>query len=62
MFLKNICNKKEPRLLLHDDLEEWDEVGSGRETQEGRDGYMYMRLIHIVVQQKLTQYCKAIIP
>ena len=35
----------------------------GRETQEGGDMviYVYIQLIHFVVQQKLTQHCKAII-
>ena len=32
-------------------------------TREGGDMgiYVYMKLIHFVVQQKLTQHCKAII-
>ena len=35
----------------------------GRETQEGGDMgiYVYIELIHFVIQQKLTQHCKAII-
>ena len=35
----------------------------GREMQEGRDmgTYVYVRLIHFVIKQKLTHHCKAII-
>ena len=44
--------------MLCDDLEGWDVVG--REVQEGGD-YAYIELIHFIVQQKLTQHCKAII-
>ena len=35
----------------------------GRETQEGGDMgiYVCIYLIHFVIQQKLTQHCKAII-
>ena len=45
-----------------DDLEGWDREG-GREAQEGGDMgiYVYILPIHFVVQQKLTQHCKAII-
>ena len=48
--------------MICDDLEGWDREG-GREAQEGGDMgiYVYIRLIHFVVQQKLTQHCKAII-
>ena len=48
--------------MLCDDLEEWDREG-GREVQEGGDVgiYVYIYLIHFVIQQKLTQHCKAII-
>ena len=48
--------------MLCDNLEGWDREG-GREAQEGGDMgiYVYMWLIHFVVQQKLTQQCKAII-
>ena len=47
---------------LRDDLEGWDREG-GRETQEGGDMgiYVYIQLIHFVIQQKLTHHCKAII-
>ena len=48
---------------LHaDQLEGWDREG-GREAQEGGDMgiYICIWLIHFVVQQKLTQYCEAII-
>ena len=40
-----------------DDPEEWNE----RRTQEGGNMYIYLWLISIVVQQKPTQHCKAII-
>ena len=43
-----------------EDLEGWDVRGSGRGLK--REGiYIYLELIHVVVQQKLTQHCKAII-
>jgi len=46
-------------LMLWDDLEGWMGV-DGREVQ--RLGiYACIQLIHFVVQQKLTQHCKAII-
>ena len=45
--------------MLCDDLERWG--GGGRRLE--REGiYVYLRLIHVAVQQKLTQHCKAIIP
>ena len=48
--------------MLCDHLEEWDREG-GEEAQEGGDMgiYVYIELIHFVVEQKLTQHCKAII-
>ena len=48
--------------VTHDDLEGWDREG-GREAQEGGDmgTRVCIWLIHFGVQQKLTQYCKAII-
>ena len=48
--------------MLCDHLEGWDREG-GRETQEGGDMgiYVYISLTHFLVQQKLTQHCKAII-
>ena len=45
--------------MLCDDPERWDGVG-GREAQEGVM-YVHIRLIHVVVQQKPTQHCKATI-
>ena len=46
--------------MLCDHLEGWDREG-GRETQEGADTgmYVYVQLIHFVIQQKLTHHCKA---
>ena len=35
-------------------LERWDGKGDVRELQNGRDIYVYLWLIHVVVQQKLT--------
>ena len=48
--------------VLCNHLEGWDKEG-GRETQEGGDMgiYVCILLIHFVIQQKLTQHCKAII-
>ena len=48
--------------MLCDHLEGWDREG-GRQMQEGGDMgiYVYVKLIHFVIQQKLTQHCKAII-
>ena len=48
--------------MLCDHLEGWDREG-GMETQEGGDMgiYLYVQLIHFVIQQKLTQQCKAIV-
>ena len=47
-------------LCVH--LEGWDKEGV-TETQEGEDMgiYVYVKLIHFVIQQKLTHHCKAII-
>ena len=49
-------------LVLCDDLEGWDRE-DGREAQEGGDmgTCVCIWLIRFVVQQKLTQYCEAII-
>ena len=48
--------------MLCDHLEGWDKE-DGREAQEEGDMeiFVYLQLIHFVVQQKLTQHCKAII-
>ena len=48
--------------MLCDHLEGWDREGE-RESQEVGDMgiYVYVQLIHFVIQQKLTQHCKAII-
>ena len=45
-------------LVLRDDLERWDRECGGRIKWEGI--CVYIRLIRAVVQQKLTQHCKAI--
>ena len=47
--------------VLCDNLEGWDGLGSGRGFKRERT-YVYLRLTHVDVQQKPTQYCKAIIP
>ena len=44
-------------LVLCDNIEGWDGVGHGREVQEGGD----IGILVIVVWQKPTQHCKAII-
>ena len=48
--------------MLCDHLQRWDREG-GREAQEGGDRviYVYIELIHFVIQQKVTHHCKAII-
>ena len=47
-------------MVLCDDLEERD--GGWLEGRLKKEGiYVYMWLIHVVVQWKLTQHCKAII-
>ena len=52
---------REISLVFCDHLEGWDRE-DGRETQEGdMEIYVYMSLIHFVIQQKLTHHCKAII-
>ena len=45
--------------MLCDDLERWNLGVGGRLKREGM--YVSMWLIHVVVQQKLMQHCKAII-
>ena len=45
--------------MLCDDLMGWDGGLRGRSEREGM--YVYIWLIHFAVQQKLTQYSKAII-
>ena len=56
------ASHREITSVLCDHLEGWDREG-GSETQEGGDMgiYVYLELIHFVIQQKLTQHCKAII-
>ena len=51
---------RELYLVLCENLEEWTGVGVGRRFKR-EEIYVYLWLIHIVVQQKLTQHCKAII-
>ena len=46
-------------MLCHD-LDEWDRGWGGREVQEGGDIDIH-RADSLVVQQKLTQHCKAIL-
>ena len=45
--------------MLCDDLKEWNAGAKGRVRREGI--YVYIELIYIVVQQKLTQHSKAIL-
>ena len=46
--------------MLCDDIEDWNAGWGGREDQKGGD-IVYLTLLHIVVRQKPTQHCKAII-
>ena len=46
--------------MLCDNLEGWHGVGGGGKVQEGGT-YVFLKLIHVNVWQKPTQYCKAII-
>ena len=56
----NCCRGQGAHLVLCEDLEDGMERGTGRETQE-KEMYVYLKLTHIVVQQKSTQHGKAII-
>ena len=48
--------------MLCNNLEGWDREGGRKAQEEGDMGmYVCIWLIHFVVQQKLTQYCEAII-
>ena len=53
-------HRREIRSVLWNHLEGWEREGV-RETQEGADMgiYVYIYLIHFVIQQQLTQHCKA---
>ena len=51
---------RELSFALRDDLGGWEGGGVGGRSQ--REGiYVYIQLIHFVVQQKITQHCKATI-
>ena len=43
--------------MLCDDLKGWD---WGEGGSRGREVYVHIQLIHVVVQEKLTHHCKAI--
>ena len=45
--------------MLCDDIKEWNAEAKGRVRRERI--YVYIELIYIVVQQKLTQHSKAIL-
>ena len=45
--------------MLCDDLKGWDRW-CGKEAQEGGI-YVYICIIHVFIQQKLTQHCKTMI-
>ena len=47
-------------MVLRDDLERWNGGRVGGRLQRERI-YVYLRLMHIAVQQKLPQHSKAII-
>jgi len=44
--------------VLCDDLEGWAGGGDGKEVQEGGI-YVYLWLIHTVIQQEPAKHCKA---
>ena len=46
--------------MFCDDLEEWDGGGKAGSFQ-WKQIYVYIELIHVVVQQKLAQQCKVVI-
>ena len=46
--------------MLCEDLEDWDGGVGWREAQDRGETQVYLELGHIVIQQKLTQDCKAI--
>ena len=56
----SLVTEQQQQLVLCDNTEGCD-WGQRRESQEGGTD-VYTELIHIVVQQELTQHCKAIIP
>ena len=66
-FVKQVVNGKllyrhrELNLVLCNNLERWD-GGEGRGEVQEEGTYVYLWLIHTVVWQKSTQYCKAVIP
>ena len=45
--------------MLCGDLDGWDVGVGGRAKRDGI--YVYIQLVHFIVQQKLTQHCKATI-
>ena len=48
-------------MVLCDDLEGWDWGGRIGGRFKRQRTYVYTKLIHVVVQQELTQHCRAII-
>ena len=52
---------RELSLVLCDDLEGWDWGGRIGGRFKRQRTYVYTKLIHVVVQQELTQHCRAII-
>ena len=53
-----LYDARSSNLVVCDNLEGWDWVGRRFKRKET---YVYLRLIHVDVWQKPTQYCKAII-
>ena len=51
------CGHREPSPVLCEGLEGW---GMGAKIRKGRT-YVYLKLSHVIVWQKSTQYCEAII-
>ena len=56
-----LCITGKLSLVLCDDLEEWDGGGGKREVQVG-GRHVYIWLIHFIMQQRLIQHYKAMIP
>ena len=53
-----LYDARSSNLVVCDNLEGWDWVGRRFKRKET---YVYLRLIHVDVWQKPTQYCQAII-
>ena len=59
MLVGTCSTAQELSVVLCDELDGWDGEVRGSSKREGI--CVYRELIHFIVQQKLTQHCKAII-